>query len=48
MTRSETVIRTFRTLREAGQAFVLAKRRHAVPTPRQNLMRISLMADVPN
>src|SRR5580692_11714939 len=48
MRRAERIVFAFGALGEAGEAFALAQRADAVAACRQNLVRIRLMADVPN
>ncbi len=48
MGRSERVELAFHAAREAGQAPRLAERANSAPPPRQDLVRIGLVADVPD
>ena len=48
MGRAEGVKRAFRPAGEAGQAPALTKRAHALTAPGEDLVRIGLMADVPD
>ena len=45
---AERVVLALGTTREAGQAAALADGAHAVASPREDLVRIGLMADVPD
>src|SRR5689334_4654956 len=47
MSRAEAVIFAFRALGEPGQPAACAQSADAVPSARQNLVRVGLMADVP-
>ena len=48
MRRSKCVVDTFFTTRETTQAPLLAQAAHARISSRQNLVRIRLMADIPD
>ena len=48
MRGAEAVVFAFRALGEAGQAAALTQRPDAVAPPGQDLVRIGLMADVPD
>ena len=45
---AERIVFAFGALGEAGQAVALSQRADAIPTVGENLMRISLMSDVPD
>ena len=48
MRRAEAVEITFVTAGEAAQATELAQRGHALAPPREDLVRVGLMADIPD
>ena len=48
MRRAEGVVLALRPLGEAGKPAALAQRADAVAPPRQDLVRIGLVADVPD
>ena len=48
MGRAERIVRALRPLGEAGKSAALAQGADAAPPPGQDLVRIDLMADVPD